>query len=82
MSEASEERIRISRLSYGPHGVGRLSSGKTVFVRGVAPGEEVEVAVREDHKNFAYADLTRLVTSSPERRQPPCEYLPACGGCP
>jgi 23S rRNA (uracil1939-C5)-methyltransferase len=76
------QRVEIRDLSYGPHGIGRLADGKAVFVRSVAPAEEVEVVVREDHKTFAYADLQRVLRPSPDRRAPPCEYLPRCGGCP
>ena len=74
-------RLMIDRLSYGPAGVGR-SEGKVVFVPGTAPGDEVEVAIGEERKNYARGHVTALVSPSHHRRVPPCPYVTQCGGCP
>jgi len=74
-------RIMIDRLSYGPAGVGR-SEGKVVFVPRTVPGDEVEVAIEEEKKNYARGHVTMLVSPSPHRRTPPCPYVTQCGGCP
>ena len=40
-----EETLRIERMGNGAEAVGRLASGKTVFVAGGAPGDAVRVEV-------------------------------------
>lgn len=73
--------VVTEEMAYGPHAVARCE-GKVLFVRGAAPHERVEVAVREERDRFAFADVVAVLDPSPARRQPPCEYLPQCGGCP
>lgn len=75
------KRLVIDSLAYGPHGVGRLD-GKAIFVRGVVPGDVIDVIVREDHERYAYADLIEIVHGAAGRRDPPCPFVPRCGGCP
>ena len=68
-------------MAYGPHAVGR-HDGKVIFVRGAAPGEDIDAVLREEHRRYAFADTVAVLRPSPLRRSPPCPYLPACGGCP
>jgi 23S rRNA (uracil1939-C5)-methyltransferase len=73
--------VTIERMSYGPHALAHLD-GQVVFVRGAAPGETVRLNIEETHSTYAYARVEEIVTPSPYRRNPPCPYLPRCGGCP
>jgi 23S rRNA (uracil1939-C5)-methyltransferase len=79
--DAPRLRLTTRDMAYGPHAVAR-HEGKVVFVRGAAPDEEVEVVLSEERPAYAFADAVAVVRPSPQRRAPPCPYLPACGGCP
>jgi 23S rRNA (uracil1939-C5)-methyltransferase len=80
-ADAVDGCVRVTALSHGPHAVAR-QNGKVVFVRGAAPGDEVRIAVREEHRSYVYADVIQVLRASPDRRVAPCPYLPRCGGCP
>lgn len=76
-------RVTIDSLAFGGDGVGRAEDGRVVFVPGVAPGDEVEVAVEEEKKGFIRASVERVVKASAARVEPPCPIYAAndCGGC-
>jgi len=89
--------LTIEKLVYGGDGLARLASetvaaqspsavsvagrAKTIFIPYVLPGESVEAAIVEDRPGFARAKLERLLTPSPLRTAPPCQYFGRCGGC-
>lgn len=77
----AHEVVRVERMSYGTAAVGRLSSGKTVFVEGAAPGETVEVELFEEKPTFARARMLRVVEPSPAR-EGKMVCAQGCGGCP
>ncbi len=78
---ANEVRLKIDSLSYGPYGIGR-DQGRVILVPQTAPGDEGEVKIVEEKKNYAVGELTRLVKPSTVRQVPPCPHFGSCGGCP
>ncbi len=74
------EQFTISTMTFGPCGVGHLD-GATVLTPGVAPGDLIEAEITAPRRGHATGRLARVVRAGPERREPPCVYLPQCGGC-
>jgi 23S rRNA (uracil1939-C5)-methyltransferase len=77
----NEVMLEIDSLSYGPYGIGR-HHGQVVMVAGTVPGDRVSARVIESKGNFEIAELATVIEPSSQRRQPPCPYVGACGGCP
>lgn len=67
-------------MTLGPYGVGHLD-GKAVLVPNSAPGDVLTVAAVHQRRDWALARIEALVRPGPQRRAPPCPYLPRCGGC-
>ncbi len=74
-------RLRITDLSRGGAGLGRLEDGRVVFVPKTAPGDEVEVAIVGGKKRYLHGRVQRLIAPSPQRIEPKCQYFDRCGGC-
>jgi 23S rRNA (uracil1939-C5)-methyltransferase len=75
-----ELELQIDDIAFGGKGVGRAGK-KAVFVPFTIAGERVSVRITKEKKNFAEAELVRLIESSPERSRPRCPYFGRCGGC-
>ena len=75
------EKIEITGIGSELQGVGRLSDGRAVFVRGALPGETVNIEIIQDKGRFCEASLVEVVKASPDRVTPDCPHAGICGGC-
>ena len=72
--------LGVDDLAFGGDGVAH-HQGRVIFVAGALPGEEVLAEIGSVKKRHARARVLRVLTASPERRQPPCPLFGRCGGC-
>ena len=80
VEKGKEYNIHIESLGTSGEGVGRID-GFTVFVEGGLPGEDLFIRITEVKKNYAAADLLKIINASHDRVKPPCEIYRECGGC-
>lgn len=72
--------LEVADLAFGGAGVAR-HDGLVVFTPDTAPAERVRARVRKARRRHAEADLVEVLRPGPGRREPPCPYVPRCGGC-
>ena len=72
--------IEVSAMTFGPYAVAH-ADGLTLMVPHAAPGDRLEVRIASRRRDFSVAAIERIITAGPDRRVPPCPFLPRCGGC-
>jgi 23S rRNA (uracil1939-C5)-methyltransferase len=72
--------LQITDVAFGGAGVAR-HDGKVCFVPFTAPGDTVRAKVTRSQKKFSEATVVSVLTPSPDRVEPVCEYFTRCGGC-
>ena len=72
--------LTIHDVAFGGKGVAR-DSGKAVFVPFTIDGERITARIIREKKQFAEAELTKVIEPSPHRVTAPCPYFGHCGGC-
>ena len=72
--------VKIEDIGTEGEGIGKLE-GFTLFVKDAVMGDVVEARLVKVKKNYAYARLEKVLTSSPLRVKPVCSYHKQCGGC-
>jgi len=55
--------------------------GKIVLVQGALPGEKIRARIIKETKSLVEAEAVEILDPHARRRNPPCGYAAACGGC-
>lgn len=77
-----EVELEVTGVAAGGDGIAREPEGRVVFVRGAIPGERVVARLLDQRRDYARAELVRVLVASGDRVEPPCRFVPAgCGGC-
>ncbi|MGQ0429625.1 MAG: 23S rRNA (uracil(1939)-C(5))-methyltransferase RlmD [Gammaproteobacteria bacterium] len=70
----------IAALDHAGRGIARIG-GKTVFVDGALPGEEVRLQRTARRRRHDEARVLNVLRPSPDRIDPRCAHFGICGGC-
>ena len=83
LSVGDEIELKIEKLVYEGYGLSHISNqdGMVCFVENVCDGDIVEAKIKKIKKNFAYAEVVKIVEPSKYRIKPFCPLHNACGGC-
>ena len=80
MQIGKKQVLHIERLSHDGRGIAFLD-GRTWFVSGALPGEQVQAQVLAARSKIVEAQTVVVQTASAERLTPRCEWVGQCGGC-
>lgn len=70
----------IESLDHEGRGVAHVE-GKTIFIEGALPGEEVEYSSFRRKPSFEQASALSILRTSAQRIEPRCRHFGVCGGC-
>ena len=70
----------IESLDHEGRGVAHVE-GKTIFIEGALPGEEVEYSSYRRKPSYEQASALAILRQSAQRTEPRCRHFGVCGGC-
>ena len=72
--------VEIESLSHEGRGICHVND-KVVFVSGALAGEKLRFKYVSTHRNYDEGAVVEVLTASPDRVTPKCEFYDRCGGC-
>lgn len=70
----------IEALAHDGRGISHIN-GKTTFIHGALPGEEVEFKYHALHSQYDEGSAETIIKASADRVAPHCQHFGVCGGC-
>ena len=77
----TELGLKVIDINAKGMGVAKSEDGAVYFIKNVVPGDIVDIRAYKKHKGYFEAEPIKWVTTSEDRRDPPCEHFGICGGC-
>ncbi|MDB5227091.1 MAG: tRNA/tmRNA/rRNA uracil-C5-methylase [Bacteroidota bacterium] len=74
------ENLEISAIAAEGKGLARADNF-VVFIDKAIPGDIVNAKIIQKKKDYAIAEIEKLITPSTKRTEPFCEHFGMCGGC-
>ncbi|AOM42972.1 23S rRNA (uracil(1939)-C(5))-methyltransferase RlmD [Xenorhabdus hominickii] len=72
--------VTADNLDAQGQGIAR-HQGKTIFISGLLPGEQAQIQLTEEKRQFAKAKVVKRLSDSTYRVAPRCPHFKVCGGC-
>lgn len=80
MANLNNLTANITALTHDGRGIAQVN-GKTTFISGALPGEEVLFSVTKKKGKYDEGQVTEILKKSPDRINPVCQHFSICGGC-
>ncbi len=80
MKKNSIITVKIENISGDSSGIAKFN-GEVIFVPNTAVGDEVEIVIIKELKNYSIGKVKKLLLPSPLRTEPDCDVYTMCGGC-
>lgn len=80
MSKQANPVTFVTKFSHDGRGIAAIN-GKTTFIDGALPNEEVSFIYTSRKSKYDEAKLNEVLKPSPLRAEPQCQHFTVCGGC-
>ena len=80
MKIGEEYEVEIEKFSNLGTGIARID-GQVVFVENSCPEDTLKIKISNVTRNFANAQIVKIIKSSPNRTEPFCPMQKVCGAC-
>ena len=71
----TELGLKVIDINAKGMGVAKSEDGAVYFIKNVVPGDIVDIRAYKKHKGYFEAEPIKWVTTSEDRRDPPCEHF-------